>query len=64
VRVARDQGFPVTGTLGVLVEPPDQALFSIDEALARLTQTNIRRTPDLFAQTRKLVRQLGQARSR
>ncbi|HXM45830.1 MAG TPA: DUF3368 domain-containing protein [Bryobacteraceae bacterium] len=59
VRVARAQGFSVTGTLGVLVEAARSGLISIDEALARLTQTSFRRTPDLFAQTRELVRKSG-----
>lgn len=59
VRVARAQGLAVTGTLGVLVEAARSNLISIDEALARLAQTNFRRTPDLFTQTRELVRNSG-----
>jgi predicted nucleic acid-binding protein len=59
VRVARAQGFSVTGTLGVLVEAARSGLISIDEALARLAQTSFRRTADLFAQTRELVRKSG-----
>jgi predicted nucleic acid-binding protein len=58
-RVARRQGFTVTGTLGVLVEAARSDLVSIDEALARLAKTNFRRTPDLFAQTQDLVRKSG-----
>jgi predicted nucleic acid-binding protein len=49
----------VTGTLGVLVEAARSGLISIDEALARLAQTSFRRTADLFAQTRELVRKSG-----
>ena len=56
VMVARAQGFTVTGTLGVLVEAARSGLISIDEALARLAQTNFRRTPDLFVRTQELVR--------
>jgi predicted nucleic acid-binding protein len=58
-RVARAQGFTVTGTLGILVEGARSGLISIDEALARLTQTNFRGTLDLFAQARELVRKAG-----
>jgi predicted nucleic acid-binding protein len=59
VRVARELGFTVTGTLGVLVEAARSDLISIEEALARLSKTNFRSTPDLFNQTQKLVRQSG-----
>jgi predicted nucleic acid-binding protein len=55
VRVARQQGFAVTGTLGVLVEAAQSGLISLDEALTRLARTNFRRTPELFAQTKRLV---------
>lgn len=53
---ARRQGFTVTGTLGVLVEAARLGLVSIEDALDRLGKTNFRRTPELFAQTRELVR--------
>jgi len=59
VRVARGQGFRVTGTLGILVEAARLDLISISEALGRLAKTNFRRTPDLFAQTQDLVRKSG-----
>jgi len=58
VRAAREQGLTVTGTLGVMVEAARAGLLSLDDALARLSQTNFRRTPELFAQTRELVRRL------
>jgi predicted nucleic acid-binding protein len=58
-RVAREQGFTVTGTLGVLVEASRSKLISIDEALGRLARTNFRRTPELFAQARNLVHKPG-----
>jgi predicted nucleic acid-binding protein len=54
-RVAREQGFAVTGTLGVLVEAARSDLISIEEAVARLAKTTFRRTPDLFARTEKMV---------
>jgi predicted nucleic acid-binding protein len=59
VRVARQQGFTVTGTLGVLVEAARSGLISIDEALARLAKTNFRRTGELFAHARHLVDKSG-----
>lgn len=54
--VARSLGFKATGTLGVLVEAAQSGLVSIDEALDRLGRTNFRRTPDLFAQIRLMVK--------
>lgn len=56
-RVAREQGFTVTGTLGVLVEAARSGFVSIDEALARLGNTNFRRTDELFEQTKQRARQ-------
>jgi len=56
VRIAREQGFTVTGTLGVLVEAARSDLISIEDALLLLATTNFRRTPNLFDQTRELVR--------
>ncbi len=56
-RVAREQGFTVTGTLGVLVEAAQSGFVSIDEALARLANTNFRRTDELFEQTKQRARQ-------
>jgi predicted nucleic acid-binding protein len=64
VRVARRQGFRVTGTLGVLVEAALSGLIPIEEALARLATTNFRRTADLFARTRELVRKSGKDAAR
>ena len=57
-RIARQQGFAVTGTLGVLVEAARAGFVSIDEALARLVNTNFRRTDQLFEQTRQRARKL------
>lgn len=56
-RVAREQGFTVTGTLGVLVEAARSGFVSIDEPLARLANTNFRRTDELFEQTKQRARQ-------
>ena len=63
VRVARQQGFAVTGTLGVLVEAARSGLIVLDDALIRLAKTNFRRTPELFAQTKRLVDRTGKRSS-
>jgi predicted nucleic acid-binding protein len=55
-RLARQLGFTVTGTLGVLAEAAQLDLIPIESALERLGKTNFRRTPELFAQTLDLVR--------
>ena len=55
-RVARGNGFAVTGTLGVLVEAARSGFVIIDEALARLATTNFRRTDELLEQTRQRAR--------
>ena len=59
VRIARAQGFTVTGAPGVLVEAARSGLVSIGQALERLAKTNSRGTPDLFAQTREIARKSG-----
>jgi predicted nucleic acid-binding protein len=59
VRIARDQGFTVTGTLGVLVEGARSGIISIEDALSLLSRTSFRGTPDLFAQARELARKTG-----
>ena len=64
VRVAREQGLSVTGTLGVLVEAARLHLISIEEPLVRLAKTNFRRTPGLFSQTQDLVRKFGRKTDR
>jgi predicted nucleic acid-binding protein len=53
---ARELGFAVTGTLGVLVEAARLGLISIYEAIERLSKTSFRSTPDLFTRVRELVR--------
>ena len=57
VKVAREQGFAVTGTLGVLVEAAASGLIEIEKALEQLGETKFRRTPDLFARTAELARE-------
>ena len=48
VRLARQRGLAVTGTLGVLVQGARRGLVDIDEAIARLEATNFRCRPELF----------------
>lgn len=57
VYTAREQGFTVTGTLGVLVEAAASGLIDIEKALEGLGKTRFRRTRQLFAQTAKLTRE-------
>lgn len=57
VQTAREQGFTVTGTLGVLVEAAASGLIEIEKALERLSETKFRRIPELFAQTAQLARE-------
>ena len=54
-RVARQRGFQVLGTLGVLVEASAAGLLSIGVALTRLAMTSFRRNPRLFEQVRQLA---------
>jgi len=58
-RLARQEGFAVTGTLGVLVEAAKRGLISIDDTLTRLGKTNFRRTPSLFAEAKDLIARSG-----
>jgi predicted nucleic acid-binding protein len=55
-RFAREQGFTVTGTLGILVKAAQSDFIIIEDALGRLAKTNFRGSPELFAQTQDLVR--------
>lgn len=63
VQAARAQGFTVTGTVGVLVDAAASGLIEIEQALERLGETKFRRTPDLFGQAAKLVRNRKKHRS-
>jgi predicted nucleic acid-binding protein len=57
VQTAREQGFTVTGTLGVLVEAAASGLIEIEKALEQLGETKFRQTPKLFAETAQLARE-------
>lgn len=46
--VARDKGFEVTGTLGILDLAARRGMVDLADALARLRTTNFRRREELF----------------
>ncbi len=48
VTAARERGFRVTGTLGVLVEAAGQDLLDLAAAFAALRATNFRHSPALL----------------
>ena len=56
VRVARQKGLAVTGTLGVLVQAARRGLVDIEEALTDLQATDFRCTPELFKQAKERAR--------
>jgi predicted nucleic acid-binding protein len=53
VRLARQQGLRVIGTLGVLVQAAQHGLAEIEMAFARLRATDFRCTPEVFEQARR-----------
>jgi len=53
VRLARERGLTVTGTLGILVHAAQHGLVEIDAALANLQATDFRCTPNLFGWARQ-----------
>jgi predicted nucleic acid-binding protein len=57
VRLARQRGFAVTGTLGILVQAARRGAVDIDEAIARLGATNFRCRPELFEKARQRARE-------
>lgn len=54
--LARQQGFEVTGTLGVLLQAARKRLIILDKALLRLQDTDFRCTPQLFDEIRRASR--------
>jgi predicted nucleic acid-binding protein len=56
VRLARQRGLRVIGTLGVLVQGAKQGLVDINVAVERLQTTDFRCTPQLFEQVKQQVR--------
>jgi predicted nucleic acid-binding protein len=57
--VARDKGFEVTGTLGILDLAADRGMIDMAEALARLRNTNFRRREEFLDALLKKHQQLG-----
>jgi predicted nucleic acid-binding protein len=56
VRIAREQGLSVTGTLGVLVQGARQGLVDIERALADLQATDFRCTRRVLEEARRLAK--------
>lgn len=50
-RMASDRGIPVIGTIGILDDAANQGLIEIEDAIARLQQTN-------FRISRRIIQQL------
>jgi len=59
VRVARERGLRVTGTLGVLLQASMRGLTEIEPALTRLQAIDFRCTPSLIARVRRLAHLSG-----
>jgi predicted nucleic acid-binding protein len=62
--VAREQGFFVTGTVGILLGAAELGYISLEDALTRLAATNFRRTTGFFDQVRDVARKRGLATER
>lgn len=58
-QIAREQGFFVTGTVGILLEAAELGYISLENALTRLAVTNFRRTTGFFDQVRDVARKRG-----
>ena len=55
VRLARERGLKVIGTLGVLVQGAQRSLVNINKAIDQLRTTDFRCTPRLFEQAKQQV---------
>jgi predicted nucleic acid-binding protein len=53
VRIAREQGLAVTGTLGVLLQATRRDLLDLDETLTKLQNTDFRSTPRVMEEIRR-----------
>ena len=56
VRLARQRGLKVIGTLGVLVQGAERGLVDIDATVDHLRATDFRCTPQVFEQAKRQVR--------
>lgn len=59
VKLARQRGLAVTGTLGVLIQAGRRGFVDIDAALRRLQSTDFRCTPQLLEHTRQRAQEKG-----
>jgi predicted nucleic acid-binding protein len=57
VRIARQQGLAVTGTLGVLVQAARRGLIDIEQALTALAATDFRCSHRVLDEARRQVKQ-------
>lgn len=57
VRLAREAGLDVTGTIGVLIQAAQRNLIDIDAALARFQATAFRCAPRIFEEAKRRVRE-------
>lgn len=53
VRIAREQGLAVTGTLGVLLQAAQRGLIDIEQALADLRTTDFRCSDRIFEEVQR-----------
>jgi predicted nucleic acid-binding protein len=56
VRIAREQGLAVTGTLGVLLQAAKRGLLDLEQALAELQGTDFRCSRRVIEEVRRLAR--------
>jgi predicted nucleic acid-binding protein len=56
VRIAREQGLAVSGTLGVLVQAANRRLIDIERALSALQATDFRCSLSVLEEARRLVK--------
>ena len=59
VRLARQQGLKVLGTLGVLVQAAQRGLVDIETTFAALRATDFRCTPQVFEQAKRQAEKKG-----
>ena len=62
VRVAREHGLTVTGTLGILLQASERGLLDMDAALRDLQATAFRCTPALIEEIRRRAGNAGLSR--
>ncbi len=58
-KAAKERGLPLAGTLSILEEAACRGLLDIEQAIAKLRQTNFRATGTQYRETIERVRELG-----